>query len=80
MTKNKPIHEIRVGNVKASIWENADNKPANVYKISFTRLCHDGQHWRTTPNFRRDDLVSLATVSHLASIWIHERQPSAVAA
>ena len=79
MTNDKPIHEIRVGNVRASIWENPDNQPANVYKVSFTRSCHDGQQWRTSSGFRRDDLLLLVDAAERARVWIFEQQREAAA-
>ena len=79
MTNNKPIHEIRAANVKASIWEYPDNQPGNIHKMSFTRFWHDDQQWRTSSSFRRDDLLALVDVAQRARIWILEQQMQAAA-
>ncbi len=44
---NQPINEIRIGRVKATIWQNGtDERPrANV---TFGRLYRDGDTWKST--------------------------------
>lgn len=76
--KNKPIHEIRLGAVKAAIWENKTEKGFR-YSVSVGRLYKDGDDWKRTESFGRDDLPLLAKVSDQAHTWIfqHTQEKSA---
>ena len=75
----KPIDEVRVGRIKAAIWQNivdAGNGESFVkYGVTFERLYlnRDGQ-WRGTGSFGKDDLLLLAKVAEQAFARIHEIQ------
>ena len=40
MDKKKPIHEIRLGKVRAAIWENGTESDHVRYSVTFSRLQH----------------------------------------
>ena len=65
MSSQKPITEIRIGAVKATIWRNgtADQPRHNV---TFSRLYKDGDTWKSTQSFGRNDLLLLAKVADQA--------------
>ena len=69
--KNKPIHEIRFGAVKAAIWEN-QNEKGTRYSVSVTRLYKEGAEWKRTESFGRDDLPLLVKVADEAHTWIFQ--------
>ena len=73
MSDNKPLHEIRLGNIKASIWENKNAK-GTWYNVSFSRIYKDGDEWKRTESFGRDDLLVVAKVADLAHTWIFKQQ------
>ncbi len=65
----KPVHELRLGHIKAPIWLNeTPNGPR--YNTTFTRLYFDKGQWHRTDSFGRDDLLLLAKVADLAHSWI----------
>jgi hypothetical protein len=69
-TKSKPVHEIRLGAVKAAVW--ANNTEAGVrHNVTFSRSYRDGDVWKSADSFGRDDLLLLAKVSDEAHTWIH---------
>ena len=68
-TNNKPIHEIRIGAVKAALWDN-DTANGSRYSVTFSRIYKDGGQWKYAENFRRDDLLVLAKVADQAHTWI----------
>ena len=70
--KQKPVHEIRLGSIKAAIWE---NHTANTVRHSVTvsRLYKDGDEWRRSESFGRDDLPLVGKVTDLAHTWIFEQ-------
>lgn len=81
--KQKPVHEIRNGGIKASIWLNAgkDGK-SDHHSISISRSYKLGDEWRQTTSFFPGDLPRLADVLAAAGQWIAQREqsPAAVAA
>jgi hypothetical protein len=70
-TAQKPIHEIRLGRIKAAIWENTTQQGVR-HNVSIVRLFKDGNQWRDSSNFGRDDLPIVEKVADLAHSWIFE--------
>jgi len=69
MSKPQPIHEIRLGAIKGAIWENATaNGPR--HNVTFSRLYRDGEQWKHSDSFGRDDLLLLGKVADQAHTWI----------
>ena len=58
MSKNKPVHEIRMGRVRAAIWQN-ETATGVRHNVTFTRLYKDGDQWKDSTSFGRDDLPLL---------------------
>ena len=69
---NRPVHEIRIGRVRAAIWEN-DTSNGMRHNVTFSRLYHDGESWRDSVSFGRDDLPLVAKVADQAQLWIYEQ-------
>lgn len=67
--KTKPVHEIRIGSVKAAIWRN-ETEAGPRYNVSFARLYKNGDQWASTDSFGRDDLLALAKVADQVHTWI----------
>ncbi len=67
--KVKPIHEVRLGFIKAAVWKN-ETETGVRYNATFSRLFKDGDQWRSTESFGRDDLLLLAKVADNAHSWI----------
>jgi len=72
MSKQKPVHEIRLGRVKATIWQNPTDNGTR-HNVAVCRLYKDGENWKQTSSFGRDDLPLVAKVSDLAHSWIYEQ-------
>jgi hypothetical protein len=66
---NRPVHEIRLGLVKAVIWANQTDSGVR-HQVSVARLFKDGDDWATSETFGRDDLPLLAKVADMAHTWI----------
>lgn len=71
MANNKPVHEIRMGRIKAAIWEN-ETQNGTRHNVTVSRLYKDGEQWKDTQSFGRDDLPLLAKVLDRAHSWIFE--------
>ena len=63
--KNKPISEIRIGTVKAAIWQNKAGVSIR-HNVTFTRIYKDGEEWKNTDSFGRDDLPKLILAAQKA--------------
>jgi len=75
MATNKPIHEIRLGKVKAAIWAN-DTSSGVRHNVTIERLYKDGDDWKSTSSFGRDDLPLACKVLDQAHTWIFEQNGS----
>jgi len=67
----RPIHEIRLGAIKATVWR---NETANGirHNVTVNRLYRDGDQWKNADTFGRDDLLLLAKVADQAHTWIFQ--------
>jgi len=71
--KQRPVHELRLGRIRAAIWENqTDNGPR--HNVTFTRLYKDeSDQWKDSTSFGRDDLPLLAKLADQVHSWIFEQ-------
>ena len=69
--RNQPVHEVRLGGIKAAIWQNQTEAGVR-YNVTFERLYIQEGEWRSTSSFGRDDLLLLGKVADLAHSWIIE--------
>jgi hypothetical protein len=79
MSKNKPVHEIRLGRVRAAIWQN-ETEGGVRRNVTFSRLYKDGDQWKDSASFGRDDLPLLEKLANEVHTWLHrsaaEPQPT----
>ena len=73
--KNRPVHEIRLGAIKASIWENVVGETTR-HNVTLCRIYKDkdGDQWKSTESFGRDDLLVVAKVADKAHSWICDQR------
>lgn len=69
----KPAHEIRLNGVRATIWRN-DGEKGPRFNTTFERNYRDGEDWKTSDSFGRDDLLTLGFVAERALWWIMEQK------
>ena len=72
MATKRPVHEVRMGRIKAAIWEN-DTQNGARHNVTVTRLYKDGDQWKDSTSFGRDDLPLVAKVADQAHSWIFEQ-------
>ncbi len=70
--ETKPVHEVRLGRIKAAIWEN-ETQNGSLYNVTFVRLYRDDKQWKDATSFGRDDLPLLAKVADRVHSWIFEQ-------
>jgi len=67
-TTNKPVNRFQLRGITASVFKNLSDKGIPFYKVSITRTFKDGEEFRTTTAFNRDDLPYVVEVARKA--WL----------
>ncbi|WP_411845698.1 hypothetical protein AAFN60_18965 [Roseibacillus persicicus] len=71
---NQPLSTVRIGGIKATIWENEDDKGIARYNTTITRTYLDqNKEWQENNSFSLDDLPRLRLATEQAFTQIHER-------
>ena len=73
--KDRPVHEVRIGAIKAAIWKNETSNGGARYNVTLSRIYKDkdDDQWKSTDSFGRDDLPLVGKVADLAHTWIFEQ-------
>jgi len=72
--KQQPIHEVRLGFIKAAVWKN-ETEAGVRYNVTFNRFYREGDTWKFTESFGRDDLLLLGKVADQTHSWIFAQAP-----
>jgi hypothetical protein len=71
--KATPVHEIRLGRIRAAIWEN-DTQNGTRHNVTVSRLYKtDDDEWKDSNSFGRDDLPLVGKVLDRCHSWIFEQ-------
>ena len=69
-TRQKPVHEIRKGDIRATIWFSQAVGRRGWYSVTITRLYARGYELQNTHSFRYEDLMKVRKVARRAHFWI----------
>lgn len=69
-TNNKPVKKLQLRGISASVFENKSENGILFYKVSITRTFKDGDEFRTTNTFSRDDLPIVRELTRQAWLTI----------
>ena len=72
MTPRPPAHVIRYGLIKASIWQN-QTRSGERYTVTIVRLFKNGDQWKESHRFGRDDLLLVSKVANEAHSWVYQQ-------
>ena len=78
-SNSKPVAELRIGAVKATVWEN-DVGGITRHNVTFSSIYRDGDQWKTTQSFGFNDLLVLAKLADQTHTLIAERNVEASSA
>ena len=78
-TNNKPIHEVRLGAIKAAVWKNETETRGPRFSVKLSRIYKDGDDWKSTEIFGRDDLLQVSKVADQTHSWIHQQEQQELA-
>jgi hypothetical protein len=70
-----PVHEVRLGRIKAAVWENTTENGVR-HNVTICRLYKDGDQWKDSSSFGRDDLPLVIKVADKAHNWIFNQSGS----
>ena len=65
----KPIHEIRLGLIKARIWRKR-TRSGTRHNVSVVRLYRNGDTWKESTRFGRDDVPLVRLVFDQHTGWL----------
>ncbi len=72
--KTRPVHSVRIGRIKASIWANKTKRGQTFHNVTVQRLFKSEDGWRSTASFGRDDLPLVGKALDRAHSWIFEQR------
>jgi hypothetical protein len=72
MNRKNPVHEIQLGAVRATIWEET-NFEGTKHRVSISRVLRSSERTARCDRFEADDLPLVAEVVDLAHLWICEQ-------
>lgn len=75
-TANAPVAVFRYRGVSASVFENRSEQDIPYFKVSVVRTYKDGEEFKTTSAFSRDDLPIVVHVAEQAWDWILNAEAS----
>ncbi|MBI1315082.1 hypothetical protein GC176_27640 [bacterium] len=67
---SKPVHEIRLGLIKARIWQKRTRSGLR-HTVGVVRLFRNGDRWQESTRFGLDDLPVVRMVLDRAHFWIY---------
>ena len=68
-SNNQPVHKIRHGFVSASIWRQETDK-GDMFNVTFQRSYKDGDAWKNSSSFGRNNLLVVSLIAARAFEWI----------
>lgn len=69
MNNERPVHEIRLGRVKASLWANR-TEGGFRFNVTVCRIYKEGDQWRTSESFGREEIPLVCKALDMAHTWL----------
>lgn len=76
MAQDRPVHEVRLGKVKAAIWRN-ETDSGTRYSVTLSRVYKTDSGWESSSSFGRDELPLVEKVTNMAHTWIYQQNEKA---
>ena len=73
----KPVKKIQLGSIRATIWENTNDKGASWFNVNVTRSYKDGDEYKDSTSFGEKDLPMASKAMDLALMWILDQRENA---
>jgi hypothetical protein len=69
----KPVATFKLGRIRAAVWENETDKGV-MCNVTIERRYQDGEEWKSSTSFGRNDLPLVARLADEAMMFIYRRQ------
>ena len=74
-TKAKPVHEVRLGKIRAAIWGNRNADGNTWHSVTFARRYRDKEgHYKDADSFGPEDLPTLREVAGCVLAWCLDQE------
>lgn len=70
--KTQPVHEVRIGTIKATIWRN-ETEAGTRHHVTFRRIYREDDRWHSSESFGIHDLLVVAKVANIAHSWLFSK-------
>lgn len=70
----KPVKKIQLGSIRATIWENANDKGKPWFNVVVTRSYKDGDEFKDSNSFSHSDLPVVSKAVDFAHKWIWDQK------
>lgn len=74
MKDRKPIHELRLGTLRAMIWDNGGDDSESQFRICVSRISKGKNAWKETHMLSPDDLPVAAAAMEMCYSWLWRRE------
>jgi hypothetical protein len=77
--RQKPSHQVRVGRIQGTVWQNADKDGKPWFSVTISRSYKDNSNppqWKQATSYGRDDLLTVAEVARLCWLFIAQQNGS----
>jgi hypothetical protein len=72
MSKNMPVHEVKFGRVRATVWAN-EGESGVWHSVQFSRLYRDKEgKWQDADGFGREDLPLLIKAADQVHTFLYQ--------
>jgi hypothetical protein len=74
----RPATEFRLGRMRMTVWANHHPERGVWYSVTATRLYKEGDAWKASTSYGRDDLHLIARLAEMVEVWIFRQQQGGV--
>jgi hypothetical protein len=71
---NVPVKIFLLGRIKAKIWANRSQQSDVWFNVEIVRLYKDGDKFKESTQFGRNDLPLVSKAADMAFAWLHEQE------
>jgi len=69
MGKEKPVHQIALGKVRAAVWLNTSEDGKRYFRTTIVRRYRKDEEWLDSSSFSPEELPAVAQAAQMACTW-----------
>ena len=71
---NGPVKTFLLGRIKAKVWANRSQKNEVWFNVEIVRLYKEGDKFKESTQYGRNDLPLVEKAASMAFAWLHEQE------